>query len=192
MEQLAESGQEVTVLARDPARIDVVSDSVTVEEGDARDPGAVKKLATNQAAVCSCLGVRPSGRPVTLFSESTTHLLEAIQGRTTRLLVITGVGAGDSRGHGGSFYDKVLLPLLLRRSYEDKDRQELLLTSSAANWTIIRPATLTNGARTGEYRVLTELEGVTLGRISRTDVAHFMVAELVKPVHERRIVNLTY
>ena len=105
---------------------------------------------------------------------------------------ITGVGAGDSRGHGGFFYDRIILPLVLKRIYEDKDRQERLLRASEANWTIIRPGVLTNGARTGEYRVLTELVGVTLGHISREDVAHFMRSELERPLHERGIVNLCY
>ena len=54
------------------------------------------------------------------------------------------------------------------------------------------PGVLTNGARTGEYRVLTQLAGVTLGHISREDIAHFMHSELQRPLHEREIVNLCY
>ena len=189
---LTESGHLVTVLARDPVRMGMVSDALTVEEGDARDPAAVRNLAENQDAVCSCLGVRLGRGIVTLFSESIAQLLEAVKGRDTRLLAITGVGAGDSRGHGGFFYDRIILPLVLKRIYEDKDRQERLLRASEANWTIIRPGVLTNGARTGEYRVLTELVGVTLGHISREDVAHFMRSELERPLHEREIVNLCY
>ena len=56
----------------------------------------------------------------------------------------------------------------------------------------MRPATLTNGPRTGEYRIITELGDAMLGRISRADVAHFMVRELDEPAHQRQIVNLTY
>jgi len=67
--QLIESGHQITVLARDPLRLDMVSDSLTVEQGDARDKAAVVSLATDQDAVCSCLGVVPSRRTVTLFSE---------------------------------------------------------------------------------------------------------------------------
>ena len=38
-----------------------------------------------------------------------------------RLISVTGLGAGDSRGHGGLLYDAVIFPLLLRRVYDDKD-----------------------------------------------------------------------
>ncbi len=191
--QLIEFGHQITVLARDPLRLDMVSDSLTVEQGDARDKAAVVSLATGQDAVCSCLGVVPSRRPVTLFSESTAHLLDAVKGRAdTRIMAITGVGAGDSRGHGGFFYDRLVLPLLLKKMYEDKDRLERMLVASEANWTIVRPGFLTNGSGTGEYRMLTELEGVRLGRISRADVAHFMASELDSPGYEREVVNLCY
>ena len=68
--QLIESGHEVTVLARNPMRLDMASDSLTVRQGDARDRVAVANLVTNQDAVCSCLGINPTRAPVNLFSES--------------------------------------------------------------------------------------------------------------------------
>jgi putative NADH-flavin reductase len=95
-----------------------------------------------------------------------------------RLICVTGIGAGDSRGHGGFLYDRIVNPLLLKTIYQDKDRQEALIRASHTDWTMVRPGFLTNGPRTGSYRVLTDLKGVTAGRISRADVAHFMLAEL--------------
>ena len=77
MSQLIESGHQVTVLARNPLRLDMSSDSLTVQEGDARDRTAVGNLATDQDTVCSCLGVKPTRAPVTLFSASTAHLLDS-------------------------------------------------------------------------------------------------------------------
>lgn len=41
------------------------------------------------------------------------------------------MGTGDSRGHGGFFYDYLILPYLLGEIYKDKDRQEVLLRDSA-------------------------------------------------------------
>ena len=191
--QLIESGHAVTVLVRNPMRLDMASDSLTVRQGDARDRAAVANLATNQDAVCSCLGINPSRAPVTLFSESTAHLLDAVRGRAdTRIMAVTGVGAGDSRGHGRFLYDRVFFPILLKKIYEDKDRQERMLATALANWTIVRPGFLTNGSKTSEYRVLTDLGGVEFGKISRADVAHFMVSELESPAYERRVVNVCY
>ena len=190
LRQLIEAGEQVTVLARDPTRLDLTSEHLHVQKGDARDRDAVRALVASHDAVCSCLGIRTRAR-VTLFSDSTSYILEQ-ESDGPRILAVTGVGAGDSRGHGGFLYDKIFFPLLLREVYEDKNRQEELLRSSTASWTIIRPGALTNGPRTGKYRVFQDLTGVTVGRISRADVADFMVSELRQPTYERRTVNLSY
>lgn len=183
----------MTVLARDPSRLDRSGHGLTVVKGDARDREAVKKLVVDQDAICSCLGIGLTWKRVHLFSASTSLVLSHVSHASTpRVLVITGVGAGDSRGHGGFLYDKFAFPLLMRPMYDDKDRQEELLRDSESNWTIIRPGFLTNGPRTGRYRVYEDLTGVTLGRISRADVAAFMVSELEQPQFERRTVNLSY
>jgi hypothetical protein len=36
------------------------------------------------------------------------------------LICITGIGSGDSQGHGGFVYDKLILPFLLKNIYQDK------------------------------------------------------------------------
>jgi NAD(P)H-binding len=73
---------------------------------------------------------------------------------SNRLVAVTGLGAGDSRGHGGLLYDGVVLPLLLKRVYDDKDVQEWIIRSSGLDWTIVRPSLLTSGPAAGRYRVL--------------------------------------
>lgn len=54
-----------------------------------------------------------------------------------RLICITGLGAGDSKGHGGFLYDKLILPLILQRIYDDKDRQEAEIRQIKLDWTIV-------------------------------------------------------
>jgi hypothetical protein len=51
-----------------------------------------------------------------LFSQSKRILVDAMQAAgVQRLIAVTGLGAGDSRGHGGFLYDAVAFPLLLKR-----------------------------------------------------------------------------
>ena len=76
--------------------------------------------------------------------------------------------------------------------YADKDRQEALIRATDLDWTIVRPGFLTNGPLTRSYRVLTDLAGVTAGRISRADVAHFMLQELAANRYLRQTPLLTY
>lgn len=179
LEQALAAGHAVTVLVRDPQRLAVQHQALTVVKGDILDADSVELAVAGQDAVCCSIGVKVPWIRVTLFSDGTRNLLQAMNKTgIRRLICVTGIGAGDSRGHGGFLYDRIFYPLLLWPIYADKDRQESLIRASDADWTIVRPGFLTNGPLTGNYRVLTDMTGVTAGRISRADVAHFMLQEL--------------
>jgi uncharacterized protein YbjT (DUF2867 family) len=102
------------------------------------------------------------------------------------LICVTGFGAGDSRGRGGLLYNAVLC-LILGRIYADKDAQEWIIRQSRLDWTIVRPTILTDGQRTGAYRVLVDARDWRAGFISRADVADF----LVKHVNNASLVHET-
>jgi len=76
--------------------------------------------------------------------------------------------------------------------YEDKDREEALIKASRANWLIVRPGLLTNGPRTGKYRAITDAEASVAGRISRADVADFILNEIEHPSCFRQTPALIY
>lgn len=188
-----QSNHDVTVLVRDPTRLEVADPRVKIIRGDILDPDAVKALVTGQDAVCSCIGILPTWKPVNVFSRGAANILAAMgEGSPQKLVAVTGIGAGDSKGHGGFFYDRLFNPLLLRTIYLDKDREEALIKASRIQWMIVRPGFLTNGPRTGKYRAIVKLAGVKAGKISRMDVADFILKELKKPRHFRKTPLLTY
>ena len=186
------AGHEITLLARHAERISLPVTGVRVVAGDAGDADDVERAVAGQDAVVWTAGVGPTRRPVHLFSRSTQFLLAAMaRHRVRRLVCVTGIGAGDSRGHGGFFYDRILQPLFMKTVYEDKDRQEAMLRGSDVDWTIVRPGTLTNGPATGLARALTDLSGVTAGKVSRADVAAFIVENLETGEFRKTAVLLT-
>jgi putative NADH-flavin reductase len=186
-------GHEVQALLRDPLGLRLTDPHLTKIKGDARNLPDVREAAAGQDAVCSCVGVGPTFKPVDVFSRGAANVLAALEEAPgVKFVCVTGIGAGDSRGHGGFFYDRIFQPLLLKTIYADKDRQEELIKASSADWLIVRPAFLTNGPRRGRYRVLTELEGVTAGKISRADVAEFMLNQLEGMTYFRQTPLLTY
>jgi uncharacterized protein YbjT (DUF2867 family) len=100
---------------------------------------------------------------------------------------VTGLGAGDSRGHGGLLYDAIAFPLVLKRIYDDKDVQEQMIRASGLDWTIVRPGLLRGGPATGQARPLTDPRDWRGGSVTRADVADFLVRE----AFERRFVGRT-
>jgi putative NADH-flavin reductase len=193
LEQALAAGHAVTALARAPVKVMGCDDRLRTVQGSVLDRGTVAAAAAGQNAVCCALGVKTPWEQPTLFSEGTARLLEAMKKADVRRLVcVTGIGAGESRGHGGFLYDRVFFPLLLKGVYADKDRQEALIRASDADWTIVRPGFLTNGPLMGNVRALSDLTGVTAGRISRADVARFILEELAANRYLRQAPLLTY
>ncbi|WP_298908231.1 NAD(P)-dependent oxidoreductase [uncultured Nostoc sp.] len=179
VEQGLAQGHEVTALVRNPDKFEMQHNSLQIVKGDILDPASLDAVQ-QQDAVISSLGTKKiSLESVTLLSEGTKKLLQAMERHSVkRLICITGLGAGDSKGHGGLLYDKLILPLILKRIYDDKDRQEAEIRQSNLDWVIVRPGILTNDPAKGNYRVLTDLTGVTAGKISRADVAAFVLQQL--------------
>lgn len=172
-------GHEVSVLVRDPRRLGSQGRGARVFAGDALDPAALDRAVQGQDAVIYALGTKRLFQPTTLFSDSTRILIQAMERHgVPRLVAITGAGAGNSRGHGGFLYDRLFFPLLLRRIYADKDRQEALIEKSRLEWIILRPAIFTNGPQRGNLRAVTEFDGEAIRKISRADVAAFALDQL--------------
>jgi len=172
-------GHEVVALVRSKAKAADLAGAELVE-GDARDAAALTSAIVGCDAVVSSLGTAMSPfREVTLLSTATRALVGVMERQNIRrLLCITGLGAGDSRGHGGFFFDRLLLPLMLRKVYEDKDRQEDAIRGSSLDWTIVRPMVLNDKPARGGIKALTDLSGVHGGTIARADVADFVVQQL--------------
>jgi putative NADH-flavin reductase len=186
------AGHSVRALARSGANIAIQNTGLEKVSGDALDRDTVRKALEDVDVVIQTLGVDFSLQAIfertNLFSQSTRILVDAMQAAgVQRLIAVTGLGAGDSRGHGGFLYDAVAFPLLLKRVYDDKDVQEWIIRSSGLEWTIVRPGLLTDRPATGQYRVLTKSKDWRFGLISRADVANF----LVRQIDDRALIGST-
>ncbi|MDF2389709.1 SDR family oxidoreductase [Nostoc ellipsosporum NOK] len=170
---------DVTVLVRSPEKARDLKGAKLVI-GDARDENVVRQALVGRDAVISALGTPASPlREVTLLSSATQALVSAMAiEHVSRLVCITGMGAGDSAGHGGFLFDNVIFPLLLRKVYADKNRQEAIVRDSGLDWTLVRPSVLSNKPGRGTIRALTDLSGFHGGTISRADVARFVLDQV--------------
>ncbi len=187
------TGNEVVALVRSRAKaMDLIGAELI--EGDARDPAAMTRALTGCDAVISSLGTAMSPfREVTLLSTATRALIGAMeQQNVQRLVCITGLGAGNSRGHGGFFFDRLFLPLMLRKVYEDKDRQEDAIRASKLDWIIVRPTVLNDKPSRGGIKALTDLSGIHGGTIARSDVAEFVVQQLTTDAWLRKAPLITW
>lgn len=173
------AGHEVVALVRSKEKAAALAPA-QLRVGDARDEKTLEAALQGVDAVISSLGTPMSPfKEVTLLSTATQSLVRAMRGNgVRRLIVITGMGAGDSKGHGGFLYDRLFNPVMLRKVYEDKDRQEGIVRASDRDWTLVRPSVLNDKPPHGNIQVLTDLSNFHGGEIARADVAKFVVGQL--------------
>jgi len=73
---------------------------------------------------------------------------------------------------------RILAAATLRPNLEDKERYEQLVRASDLDWTLVRPPRLTGGPATGRVRVGTDLRMGMAAKVSRADVAAFVLAQV--------------
>ncbi len=181
-------GLAMRAYARHPEDLGLDDPALELVAGDATDPAALAGALEGVDAVAMALGVRlgpqTTLRPVTLFSEATRALLDAIgaRGGPRRLVAVTGFGAGDSRAKV-SLLERIPFQLVFARAYDDKSRQEEMIEASGLDWTLVRPTILTNGPASQRYKVLEHPSEWRNGMISRADVADFVLRCLTEGSH---------
>jgi putative NADH-flavin reductase len=184
-------GHTIRAQTRDAARLADQPPEIEVVAAEPTDAAALSALVRGQEAVVMSLGTAP-GRRTTLFSDVTAKLCQAMAAEgVMRLVAITGVGAGETRGHGGFVYDRIIYPLFTRPFYEDKNRQEQLIRESSLGWVIVRPAAFKATAGSNPLQALTDIRANTvLRRVIRDEVAAFVLDQLADDRYLRKAVFL--
>ena len=176
--QALAKGHDVTVLVRDPNRLTTVSERLRVLTGSVPDnSGALAAATIGQDVVISTLGVGNSLKSSGLITRSTPAIVQAMQASGVRRVIFT-----SAYGVGATLSDVPLLPRMLMRLlfgdlYSDKAAGEDVLRRSGLDWTLVYPVTLTNGPRLGRYRVGERLALRGFPRMSRADVAEFLLEQ---------------
>jgi uncharacterized protein YbjT (DUF2867 family) len=179
VEQAAAMDLEVTALVRSPANLPATNRPLRVVTGDIRtDVSTVRAAYAGQDAVISVLGVGKSFKSGGLIARAASVIVAAMREHGVRRLVFT-----SAFGVGATWQDIPLVPrlfvkTLLRDVYADKAAGEQVIRNSGLDWTIVYPAGLTDGPRTGTARVGERLKLSGFPRVSRGDVATVLLQQL--------------
>jgi putative NADH-flavin reductase len=175
VDQALTAGHEVTVLARDRARVGVQDARLRVVDGEVKNIAVLTGAMRGQDAVISAIGRGKSFKSENLIAESVPAILAAMQSHDIkRLLFTSAIGVGDTF-RDASLPMKIFARTLLRGIYADKIIGDDLIRKSGLDWTIVQPVGLTDGPLTKRYRVGEHLPLSGLATVSRADAAHFIV-----------------
>lgn len=191
--QALHEGHEVTAFARDPGRMDVVHTRLRVVQGDVLDPASVDRAVAGRDAVLSALGL-PAWKPTPVLSLGVRNILDAMERHgARRIVVLSAAGALRERAGflfgdlGMSFFRSVLPGVYRehRKMLEEIHRRDL-------DWIVVRAVLLNNRPKKGRYRVAVKVIPRWGFRISRGDVADFMVRQLTSLEFVRKMPSIAY
>lgn len=190
--QALEKGHQVIALS---TNTDTISNhpSLTKVNGSATSVADLKKVIAGTDAVLITVGTK-NKKATTLFSDIAKALITATDElhHSAPVLILTGFGAGESAGYL-SFFMRTVIKLFLKEQYINKTEMEELISESQMNWEMVRPGRLTNGQLTQKYRSISKLDRqMKVGKISRADVAHYLITEAEQPQNLKKYIALTY
>lgn len=191
--QALADGHEVTAFVRSPAKAPAPHERLRVEVGEVTaDQDAVGAAVRGQDAVLTAFGSPTTWHGLvapTLTVDAVPVIVRAMREAGVRRIVhLSAHGVGFTRAESPAAYRAVYRAL--GRMFADKEAGERVLRDSGLEWTLVYPVMLVNGPRTGAYRVGERLPLRGVPRISRADVAHFMLREAAHPAHAHTIVEL--
>jgi putative NADH-flavin reductase len=190
--QVREKRLQVNALVRQPDKLRELRDYVSPVQGDVTDPSAVERAVAGCSAAVSVLGRRPES-PADLLTVASLNITAAMKKEgIKRLVVLVDTGVQDPSDRL-PLTQRILRFALYRindRLSRDSRSAARIVSDSGLDWTLVRPPILTDGPRTGNYRVGALARGMPL-RISRADVAEFMLTCVIedKFIHERPAVG---
>jgi putative NADH-flavin reductase len=184
------AGHDVVAVVRDPARLPVRHQNLTVLTADVMRPAEIAEAVAGRDAIISALGhsQRKQERktaPPTLMADSARSIAAAMRDTGSRRLVIVSASGPFPDEGDGPLLRYVAKPLLGRTVFavpwRDVVAMEGVVRASGLDWTILRPPRLTDKPLTGRYRTRPEvnLRGGLL--VSRADLAHLALAVVGDP-----------
>ncbi len=189
VKQALAEGHTVTAFVHDAKGFE--GPGAEVIEGDVLDAAVVERAVEGQDAVLDALGGHTPWKKTTLETNAARNLIEAMHKHgVKRLMVISAIGVGGTGDLVPSWYEHLIVPTLLRGVIKDKEQMEPVVEASGLEWTLVRPGHLVDGERTGVVKMFEPGSGETAHKITRADLAAWMLEQLRSGSYLRQAVNV--
>lgn len=176
VKQACELGHDVAALVHHKPK--QAMQCARILHGDARNPQLLESAVAGQHAIIDTVGARRPFLKTTLETDVARLLIAAMRRHgVSRIVAVSSIGVGDSIVNVPALY-RALMPIFFRGAIPDKEGMEAELRQSGLDWTIVRPAGLTDGPPTHSVQIITPASRRRVRRIARADVAAFILNHL--------------
>ncbi len=196
VEQALAMGHEVKALARNPQKITISDEKLSIVQGDVTDTAAVEKTINGVDGVLVTLGASADMQADIVMEQGTKNIIDALKKHNVKRIIVQSSYAMSGDAEGIHFMKQMGMGdeqiAMMQKILDDKKKQTEAVVDSGLEYVLVRPLMLTDGEKTGEYRVGENIEVKPGGNISRADVADFMLKALTDNTYTDKIVTLSY
>ena len=197
LEELLQRGHQVTVLARNPAKL-AARAGLRVLQADAQDAAQVRQAVAGQDAVVSAYN--PGWTVADIhdqFLKGARAIYAGVREAGVRRLLVVGGAGSLFVAPGVQLVDTPEFPAEWKQgALAAREALNLIRQEEALDWTFLSPPILLQpGERTGKYRLGTEaplMNGEQPGAISNKDLAVAIVDEIEQPRHLKKRFTVAY
>jgi putative NADH-flavin reductase len=180
VEQALEAGNEVVAFCRNPSKLNMRHEHLTIVHGELTDQALIEHAVSGAEAVISVLGPRgdSKNKPIT---EGTQNILAAMKKQGVRRLIISSTPSAKDPNDMPDFKFRALVALVklaMHAAYEEIISVAETVRMSDLDWTIVRVSMLNNNPKSGKVKVGYVGKGEVGTRISRADMANFMLKQV--------------
>ena len=180
IKQALVEGNHVVAYVRNPSKLEIMHKDLTIVGGELADQMMIEQAVNGVDAVISVLGPRngSKNKPIT---QGMLNIIAAMNKYGVRRLIVSSTLSVKDPKDLPDFKSKVLVSfvkLTMRSAYEEILCVAETVRNSDLDWTILRLTTLNNNPKSGKVRVgYLGMDEVGM-RISRADLAEFMLKQV--------------
>ena len=180
VEQALAEGYEVLAYVRNPSKLTLTNNHLTVVRGELSDPTAIEIAIKGAGAVLSTLGPRGGSKNMPLTA-GMKNIIAAMKSQGVRRLIITSTLSATEPKDKLNFRTRSMVNLVkttMHDAYEDIVNVAQTVRSSDLDWTIVRLTILNNKPKSGKVKAGYVDTGEIGIQTSRADVADFMLKQI--------------
>ncbi|MEL6671654.1 MAG: SDR family oxidoreductase [Bacteroidota bacterium] len=193
VEYSLERGHEVTAFARNVDTYPIEHERLTLFKGDVLYPALIDAAIPGHDVVISVIGIRQFSGPISLLSSGISHIIASMKKHSlSRLITITGAGILQENDYE-LIMESLSFPPNLQNISLDHRRVFDHCKDSQLDWTIVAPAFMHQGERTGNYLVQADFyPSHAQNQVSVEDVADFITKEMEDNLFLKKRVGIAH
>ena len=199
LKRLVQNGYEVKTLVRNPAKLNLAeiqesqTGQIEIIQGGVFEVEKLQEHFKGCEVVISALGTGTSNSYTEIYSEGGKNILSAmrVNGMKKLITITSGLIDLSDPSTDNFFLNRIIRPNY-NKVYYDQTRWETILDENKdIDWICVRPPRLLNKPFTGNYRVKARHAPNGGTKISRADLADFIVKQIDSDefVHQKPVVT---